>query len=193
MTDTGREVRRALLPRPRPAPTFKASATDRTPPMGFVVRLLRDARFAVRGFRRTPGFFITTVAILGLGIGMSVAMFTVFRTVIIRRLPVVGQDRAVVMWTYRGDPNSDVATGTKDLSIVRADTRTMRDIAAVAHWPASPTPLRHNGAMIDLNRGMVTGNFFAVLGVQPALGRLLTPNDDEAANTTLDSTRTESL
>lgn len=156
-------------------------------------RLARDARFAMRGFRRTPGFFITTVAILGLGIGMSVAMFTVFRTVLIRRLPVVGQDRAVVMWTYRGDPNSDVATGTKDLSIVRADTRTMRHIAAVAHWPASPTPLRHNGAMIDLNRGMVTGNFFAVLGVQPALGRLLTPNDDEAANTTLDSTRTESL
>lgn len=161
--------------------------------MGFVDRLIRDARFAARGFRRTPGFLVTTVAILGLGIGMSVAMFTVFRTVLIRRLPVVGQDRAVVMWTYRGDPNSDFATGTKDLSLVRADTRTMRDIAAVAHWPASPTPLRHNGDMIDLNRGMVTGNFFAVLGVKPALGRLLTPNDDATDTTALDSTRTESL
>jgi len=107
--------------------------------MGFVVRLLRDARFAVRGFRRTPAFFITTVAILGLGIGMSVAMFTVFRTVLIRKLPVVDQDHAVVMWTYRGDPNSDVATGTKDLSVVRAGSRTMRDIAGVAHWPAVPT------------------------------------------------------
>jgi putative ABC transport system permease protein len=161
--------------------------------MGFIDRFVRDARFAARGFRRTPTFFVTTVAILGLGIGMSVAMFTVFRTVLIRKLPVIGQDRAVIMWTYRGDPNSDVATGTKDLSVVRADTRTMRDIAAVAHWPATPTPLRHDGDMIDLNRGMVTGNFFGVLGVQPALGRLLTPNDDEAAGTMLDSTRTESL
>src|SRR5690348_5140848 len=75
--------------------------------MGFVDRLLRDARFAMRGFRRTPGFVVTTVAILGLGIGMSVAMFTVFRTVLLRTLPVVDQDRAVIMWTYRDDPNSD--------------------------------------------------------------------------------------
>ncbi|HEX6809329.1 MAG TPA: ADOP family duplicated permease [Gemmatimonadaceae bacterium] len=155
-------------------------------------RLLRDARFAVRGFRRTPGFFVTTVVILGLGIGMSVAMFTVFRTVLIRKLPVVDQDRAVIMWTYRGDPNSDVATGTKDLSVVRADSRTMRDVAAVAHWPAVPTPLRDNGTLIDLNRGMVTGNFFAVLGVRPALGRLLSPTDDEPPSGP-DSTRTESL
>ncbi|HEV2179862.1 MAG TPA: ADOP family duplicated permease [Gemmatimonadaceae bacterium] len=160
--------------------------------MGFVDRLLRDARFAVRGFRRTPGFFTTTVAILGLGIGMSVAMFTVFRTVLIRRLPVVDQDRVVIMWTYRGDPNSDFATGTKDLSVVRAESRTMRDIAAVAHWPASPTPLRDNGTLIDLNRGMVTGNFFAVLGVRPALGRLLSASDDEPPSGT-DSARTESL
>ena len=50
--------------------------------MGLFDRLLRDARFALRGFHRTPGFFSTTVAILGLGIGMSVAMFTVFRTVL---------------------------------------------------------------------------------------------------------------
>lgn len=161
--------------------------------MGFVHRLIRDARFAVRGFRRTPAFFVTTVAILGLGIGMSVAMFTVFRTVLIRQLPVIGQDRTVIMWTYRGDPNSDYVSGTKDLSVLRADSRTMRDIAAVAHWPASPTPLRRGGAMIDLNRGMVTGNFFAVLGVKPALGRLFTSNDDEAPNTVLDSTHTESL
>ena len=182
------------LPPPVRADRFNhPTSITRTVTMGFVDRFVRDARFAVRGFRRTPGFFVTTVAILGLGIGMSVAMFTVFRTVLIRRLPVVAQDRAVVMWTYKGDPNSDLATGTKDLSVVRSDTRTMKDIAAVAHWPASPTPLRHNGEMIDLNRGMVTGNFFAVLGVKPAAGRLLTPNDDETANTTLDSSRTESL
>lgn len=160
--------------------------------MRFADRLLRDARFALRGFRRTPGFFVTTVAILGLGIGMSVAMFTVFRTVLIRTLPVVDQDRAVIMFTYRGDPNSDVATGTKDLSVVRAESRTMRDVAGVAHWPAVPTPLRDNGTLIDLNRGMVTGNFFAVLGVRPALGRLLSASDDEPPSGP-DSTRTESL
>jgi predicted permease len=141
-------------------------------------RLIADARFALRGFRRTPGFFITAVAILGIGIGMSVAMFTVFRTVLVRKLPVVDQDRVVVMWTYRTDPNSDYVSGTKDLSVVRRDARTMKDIAAVAHWPAVGYPMIDGDRAIQLSRAMVTGNFFAVLGVRPALGRLMTSADD---------------
>jgi hypothetical protein len=75
-------------------------------------RLRQDLRFALRGFRRTPGFFITAPTILALGIGMSVAIFTVFRTVLIRKLPVVDQDRVVVMWTYRSDPKVEAAAGS---------------------------------------------------------------------------------
>lgn len=142
-------------------------------------RLLHDTRFAWRSLRRTPGVFATAVLILGLGIGTSVAMFTIFRTVLVRDLPVVGQNRVVVMWTYGADPSSDLVSGTKDLSIVRQNSRTMQDVAAVAHWPAYPTPFRDGERSVALNRGMVTGNFFAVLGVRAALGRLLTSSDDE--------------
>src|SRR5215467_3468946 len=127
-------------------------------------RLRQDLRFAVRGFRRTPCFFITAVAILALGIGMSAAMFTVFRTVLVRRLPVIDQDRVVVMWTYRDDPNTDMVTGTKDLSVVRRESRTMRDVAAVAHWPAVQSPLIDGDHTVGLARAMVTGNFFGLLG-----------------------------
>ncbi|HXT16392.1 MAG TPA: ABC transporter permease [Gemmatimonadaceae bacterium] len=141
-------------------------------------RLVSDGRFALRGFRRTPGFFVTAVLILGLGIGMSVAMFTVFRTVLVRRLPVTDQDHVVVMWTYRNDPSADYAVGTKELSVVRKQSHTMRDIAAVAHWPATPYPFIDGNRSVTLNRGMVTGNFFDVLGVRPALGRLMKPSDD---------------
>ena len=142
-------------------------------------RTWQDIRLALRGFRRTPSFVATAVIILALGIGMSVAMFTVFRTVLVRRLPVVGQDRIVVMWTYAADPATDVVTGTKDLSVVRQESRTMRDIAAVAHWPATSSPFTYGQQSVELNRGMVTGNFFDVLGVRPALGRLMRPSDDE--------------
>jgi predicted permease len=142
-------------------------------------RIARDVRFALRGFRRTPGFFATAVAILALGIGMSVAMFTVFRAVLVRRLPVVDQDRVVVMWTYRDDPSADYTLGTKELSIVRAESKTMRDIAAVAHWPATPSPFRYGERSIQLERGMCTGNLFDLLGVRPALGRLMHASDDE--------------
>src|SRR5438105_12210015 len=95
-------------------------------------RISQDVSYTVRAFRRTPAFFVTAVVILAIGIGMSVAMFTVFRTVLVRRLPVVDQDHVVVMWTYASDSRTDVVTGTKDLSIVRQASRTMRAIAALA-------------------------------------------------------------
>jgi len=142
-------------------------------------RLISDVRFALRGFGRAPGFVATAVAIVALGIGMSVAMFTVFRTVLIRRLPVMDQDRIAVMWTYRNDPRNEFTLGTKELSVVRQESRTMREIAAIAHWPATASPFAYGERSIELNRGMVTGNFFAVLGAKPILGRLFTPDDDE--------------
>ena len=140
-------------------------------------RLTQDLKSALRGFRGTPAFFVTAVIILGLGIGMSVAMFTVFRAVLVRRLPVVDQDRLVVMWTYRV-PGVEFATGTKQLGAFRRETRTLRDVAGVAHWPATPAPMLFGDRSVPLNRSLVTGNFFELLGVKPFLGRLLRPSDD---------------
>jgi len=149
-----------------------------------------EVRFALRGFRRTPGFFVTAVIILALGVGMSAAMFSLFRTVLVRRLPVVDQDRIVVMWTYASDPNTEVTTGTKVLSVVRQESRTMRDIAAIAHWPAVASPFQYGEQSVELNRGMVTGNFFDVLGARPALGRLFRPSDDEVPGMSPTDSRT---
>src|SRR5215218_6971590 len=102
-----------------------------------------ELRLVLRGLRRAPGFFATAVIILALGVGMSAAMFSLFRTVLVRRLPVVDQNRIVVMWTYASDPNTEVTLGTKELSVVRKETRTMREIAAVAHWPAAPSAFQY--------------------------------------------------
>src|SRR4029453_7943621 len=102
-----------------------------------------ELRFALRGLRRAPGFFATAVTILALGVGMSAAMFSLFRTVLVRQLPVVDQDRIVVMWTYSTDPNTEVSLGTKQHSVVRAETRTLRDVAAIAHWPATAAAFKY--------------------------------------------------
>lgn len=138
----------------------------------------RDLVVALRGFRRTPGFLVTSVAILALGIGMSVAMFTVYRAVLMRRLPVLDQDRIAVMYTWR-EPGIELTAGTKPLAEIRRGARTMRDIAGVAHFPATATPWLDGSRPLTLNRSLVTGNFFDVLGVRPALGRLLRPSDDD--------------
>src|SRR5690349_17025912 len=137
-----------------------------------------DFRIALRGFRRAPSFTITAVLILAIGIGMAVAMFTVFDAVVIRPLPVTNPDRVVELFTYKGDPNTDYYVLRQDLKKVAAATRTMRDVAGIAHWGAPPAPLVDGDRPLVLNRTLVTGNFFNVLGTRPLLGRLVQPSDE---------------
>jgi putative ABC transport system permease protein len=144
-------------------------------------RFRHDLRLSLRSLRRAPTFSMAAVTILAVGIGMSAAMFTVFRAVLVTRLPVIDQDRIAVLWTYR-DPSIEQAGGTKELAAIRRESRTMRDIAGVAHWPASPVPMLSGERAILLGRSLVTGNFFDVLGVKPVIGRLLKPSDDAVGN-----------
>jgi predicted permease len=157
------------------------------------LRVLRqDLTTALRGFRRTPAFLVATVLILAFGIGTAVAMFTVFRAVLVRRLPVVEQDRVAVMWTYR-EPGVEFALGTGILADVFRASHTIQDVAGVAHWPAAGSPWLDGDRSITLNRSLVTGNFFDVLGVQPVLGRLLRPSDDDVGEFRADGTNSSKV
>ncbi len=108
-------------------------------------------------------------------------MFTVFRAVLLRRLPVVDQDRIVVLWTTR-EGGVEYGTTKGVLAQVAKDTRTLRDVAGIAHCGAVPYPLSDGTRTIVLNQAVVDGNFFDVLGVRPALGRMLR-RDDEPGGT----------
>jgi predicted permease len=144
-------------------------------------RLAHDVRMAFRGFRRARAFAATAVIILGIGIGMAVAMLTVFDAVLLRRLPVHDQDRLVVLWTHRDDPMLEVSGSFKQIEQqFRPESRTLRGIAAVSHWGAVPSPFLEGDGSLTLNRALVTGNYFDVLGARPAIGRLLRPEDEVA-------------
>lgn len=142
-------------------------------------RIWQDIRLALRGLRRAPTFTATAVLVLGLGIGMAVAMVTVFQAVLLRQLPVRDQDNVVVMWTYR-DPAVEFGTLRKDVDEVRRVSRTMRDVAAIAHWGTSGVPLVDGDRSVVLNRTPVSGTFFEVLDARPTLGRFLSSDDDAA-------------
>ena len=141
-------------------------------------RLKQDIRIALRGFRRTPSFTITAIVILAVGIGMAVAMFTVYDAVLVRNLPVRAQDRVAEMYTYRGDPKTDYWLLRADLRRVAAASRTMQDVGGVVHWGAPGAPILDGDRALVINRTTVTGNFFDVLGARPLLGRFLVPNDE---------------
>ncbi|MEP6495790.1 MAG: ABC transporter permease [bacterium] len=138
----------------------------------------QDIRLALRGFRRTPTFAASVLAILGISIGLAVAMFAAFQTILIRRLPVTDQDRIAVLWTYH-TPSVELAPLSTAFPDVRRASRTMRGIAGVVHWGAVPATFLDGDQPIGLSRAQVTGNYFEVLGARPALGRLLRAEDDE--------------
>ena len=141
-------------------------------------RVKHDIRIALRGFRRTPSFTITAILILAVGIGMAVAMFTVYDAVLVRNLPVREQDRVVELYTYRGDPKTDYWLLRADLRKIASASRTMQDVGGVVHWGAPGAPILDGDRALVINRTTVTGNFFDVLGARPLLGRFLVPNDE---------------
>ncbi|MGH7575345.1 MAG: ABC transporter permease [Longimicrobiales bacterium] len=137
--------------------------------------LLRDFRHAVRSLRRTPGFTIATLLILALGIGMSTAMFTVFKTVLVHRLPIREQDRVVVMHTLdRSGRNLDVPSAY--LAEIARDSALLRDVAGVYHL-VSPQPFMNGSAVVVLTVAHGSANYFDVLGMRPVTGRFLRPED----------------
>jgi len=140
--------------------------------------MLPDLRYALRALRRTPTFTATAVLILALGIGTASAMFTVFQSVVVRRLPVQNPDRIVEL--------SGVAKGAaRELPITldpfrrfRQENRTLQSVGGFAHWGAVAAPVTDGDRQLLLRQATVTGNFFQVLGAAPILGRLLRPEDE---------------
>jgi putative ABC transport system permease protein len=141
-------------------------------------RLGQDLRCAARGLQRAPCFAAIAVLILGLGVGMATAVFTVYHAVLLRDLPVRDQDQLVVL---RGElPGQAESLGMPYPTYLefRDGNRGLQDAAAVRHFDAGDLPLRDRDVLVRIHGSYVTGNFFQVLGTQPVLGSFFRPEDD---------------
>jgi putative ABC transport system permease protein len=140
--------------------------------------LFRDLRHAVRSLRRTPGFTIAALLILALGIAMSTAMVTVFKTVLVDRLPIRAQDRVVVMNTLdRGGRNLDIPYPY--LAEVARERALFLGVGGVYHLGAWPEPFLDADATVVLAVAGASTNFFDVLGMRPVVGRFFRPEDGQ--------------
>jgi len=140
-------------------------------------RVARDIRVALRGFRRSPTFAVTAVLILGVGIGMTVAIWAVFNAVLLRPPPVSDPDRIVIPRILDNGGN-ELAAGLKDLVQMRQISRTLRAITAYGTRGAVNFPMTDGDRPLPLAGSQVDGQFFDVLGVRPVTGRLLNADDD---------------
>jgi len=137
----------------------------------------RDIRHAVRSLRRTPGFTIAVLGLLALGIGGSTAMFTVYKTVLVDRLPIAAQDRVVIMHPLdRSGRHLDVPETY--LSEIARDSALFRGVTGVYHL-VTPQPFMNGSEVVVLNFAAVSANYFDMTGARPALGRLLGREDGQ--------------
>jgi predicted permease len=153
--------------------------------------LLQDIRYALRQLRKSPGFTLTVIVTLALGIGANTAIFTLVQGILLRSLPVANPAQL-----YRiGDTDNCCVEGgfpgntgdTGDFDIFSYDLYThlknsapeFEQLAAVQageHWPWSVR--RGNALAKPLDGEFVSGNYFSTLGIGAYAGRVFTDNDD---------------
>src|SRR5574338_735232 len=143
------------------------------------MNLRQDLRYAVRTLARTPGFTAIVILTLGLGIGANSAIFSLTDQMLLRALPVQKPEELVTFdgpGAFRG---RSFNRATFSYPMYR-DFRDKNQVLAgvVARFP-TPVTMTYKGQSERANGELVTGNYFDVLGVKPALGRLLSAADDQ--------------
>ena len=139
----------------------------------FIETCLQDVAYALRGFRRTPTVAITIVATVALGLGLVAAVFTIFSHFVFRVDAVRDPGELFSVERARSGNSDGVRFTRREYEALRRETAVFSDAFAMLADVTS----RIDGRMMEGN--IVTGNFFQVLGVNAALGRTLTPADDQ--------------
>jgi predicted permease len=140
--------------------------------------LLNDLRYAFRTLSRARGFTLAVVLTLGLGIGANTAIFSVVRGVLLKPLPNRDGDRLVYLrQSIKGPGGENIAFSVPEINDVREGAKSMQGVAEYS--PLTITMLRDDGTdPVRINIGLVTGNFFQVMGLTTVLGRQTNAGDD---------------
>ena len=154
---------------------------------GAAERLCQDARSAVRMMRRNPGYTCAVVVTLALGIGLNAAMYGLLSRLFLQAPPHIqdpdGVHRVYVrqLSSFSGQISTANRMEWSEFTALRADTAGIAAVAG-ATLPRA-MPYGRGQAAENLHVAWVTGEFFALLGVRPTLGRLIGPEDDDLAAT----------
>jgi len=149
--------------------------------IGWLETLLQDLRHAFRMLRKNPGFTAVAVLSLALGIGANTAVFSLLNTLLLTKLPVRDPNGLYqLIVTHRSKT---------DNSFSYTDYRKLHDgfdiFDGVIAWRPSNFQIEVNNAPLEVHGALVTGTFYDVLGVRPALGRLIADSDDTAAGSSV--------
>lgn len=138
-------------------------------------RLIQDLRYAVRSLIKRPGFSLIAITTIALGIGASTAIFTVVDAAIIRGLPYQSPDQLYHMWERTSQKDYD----QREFSYPDYQDYLQNQVVDIAAYTGGNTILNGDGQAERVFAPAVTANFFSLLGVQPARGRLFQTGEDK--------------
>ena len=136
----------------------------------------QDLRYTLRGLRRSPGFALTAVLTLALGIGANTAIFSVLNAVLLRPLPF-GEPSKLV-WGWGKTQGTEIAgIGPPPFADYRGQNRTFEQLAAMEVW-TSNVALTGEQQPEQIKEGIVSANFYDTLGLKPLAGRSFVEADE---------------
>ncbi|HEY6222805.1 MAG TPA: ABC transporter permease [Gemmatimonadales bacterium] len=138
--------------------------------------LAADLRYALRTLRRSPSFTAVVVLTRALGIGANTAIFSVVRGVLLKPLPHRDGDRLMYLRQSTDGPGgASISFSVPEVTDIRAAAPALGAIAEYSGWALT---VEGEKDAVKIHGGLVTGNFFEIMGLSPVLGRLTRPSDD---------------
>ena len=140
-----------------------------------------DIRYGLRTMRRNPGFTALAILSLALGIGANTAIFSLINTLMLRTLPVRDPGQLVALLHHYPAPDEphDNTFSLQTYYLMRDHSDAFSGLIASSY---KPLHMRGDGLESQIvNSGFAEGSFFSLLGMNPALGRLIGPEDDQSS------------
>ena len=141
--------------------------------------ILSDLRLALRGLRRSPLFATVAILSLALGIGANTAIFTLIDQILLRKLPVTRPDELVMLYQQGAHNGSNMGTRMHSYPIYQDLQQKAEPLAEVLCRRLVPASVSIDNQTERVEAEMVSGNYFTMLGVKPAVGRVFNSQEDD--------------
>ena len=141
--------------------------------------LLNDLRYAFRGLRRSPLFATVAILSLALGIGANTAIFTLIDQVLLRKLPVKSPEQLVMLYQSGSHNGSNMGTRMHSYPMYQDYQQRAEPLSEVLCRRLVPASVSVDNQTERLTAELVSGNYFSMLGVPAAVGRVFNSKEDD--------------
>ncbi len=141
--------------------------------------ILSDLRYALRVLRRSPLFAGVAIVSLALGIGANTAIFTLIDQIVLRKLPIKDPESLVMLYQRGSNMGSNMGTRMHSYPIYQDYQQKAEPFSEVLCRRLISTSLSVDNRTERVDAEIVSGNFFSMLGVRPAIGRVFSSEEDD--------------